>query len=481
MAPPQEAPSTAAAADHRDSAWSKASRSVAMLASGEIAARAIGFVATAYLARQLTPEGFGILGVAAAYAGYFAVAITGGANDIGAREIARRPGDARSLAASVMTAQLVLAVAAMAVLGAITLVIEKPSLVKAVILLTGLSFLTQALNTSWVYKGLERSRRVAGALILSQSVYLGLVLWIVNRPDDVLFVPLLQVTGELAAALSLGVPLLARGTRIRPREGFRLLWNSRYLTGSKLLRTLILTFDVILLSFMIGEAEVGVYSAAYRLCYLVLAIATAVQVAHLPSFARASVAGAGAVRDVSRTAFLTSGIVGAPLVFGGIVLAHPILLTLFGAEYTPGTAALRWLLLSMGFIFIRGNIHSLFVVFDRTRQEMRILVVAVVVNIALNLLLIPRYAMTGAAFATAAAEASVIVLGLYSLATSEIRLDFRPIARPLLAAGFMSAVLLSVGMEWMLPVQVLTGALLYAVALVAVRALPGQATAQARE
>jgi O-antigen/teichoic acid export membrane protein len=468
------------AAGHWRDAWNKAAHSVALLASGEVAARAIAFFATAYLARQLAPEGFGILGLAAAYAGYFAVAVTGGTNDTGAREVARRPADARSLAASVMAARLAVAVAAMVVLGAITLLIDKPSMVKVVILLTSLSFLTQALNTSWVYNGLQRSRRVSGALILSQVVYLGLVLWFVNGPEDVLFVPILQVAGELAAVVSLGVPLLTRGTRIRLREGFRLVWDSRYLTGSKLLRVLILTLDVILISFMIGEVEVGVYTAAYRLCYLVLAIATAVQVAHLPSFSRASAAGPGAVREVSRTAFQVSGIVGAPLVFGGIVLAHPLLRTLFGVDYAPGAPALRWLLLSMGFIFLRGNIHSLFVVFDRTRQEMRILGFAVVVNLTLNLLLIPRYGITGAAVATAAAEGSVIIAGLYALASSGIRLDLRPVGRPMLAAGLMGAVLLSLGMEWMLPVQLFTGALLYAVALVAVGGIPARAVAQAR-
>lgn len=448
-------------------------KNIAALVGGEMSARAIAFIATAYLARRLDPEGFGILGLAAALAGYLLVAVSTGINDLGAREVARRPRDAGAIAGGVILARLGMAVFAMLLLSLITWQIDKPAIVKTVIVLTGLSFFSLALDTSWVYKGLERNRWVAYALTFSQVIYLGAVLLVVTRPADVVFVPIAQFMGEITAALLLGIPLF-RGRRVvlRPMEGFRLLFASRFLALSKLLRTLILTFDVLLLSFMLGEADVGLYTAAYRVCFVLLAVAAAVQAAHLPALTRSTSVGADAVRDVIRGTFTHSALIGAPLVIGGMVTARPLLAAFFGPDYAAGAMAFRWLLLSLGFVFIRTILHNLFVVYDHTKLEVRILAAAVALNIGLNLLLIPIYGIAGAGFATAMAEGFIVAAGLRALANTGIRLDLEPLARPLGAAILMAVILAAIGSGWVLPLQLLGGAVLYVIALAMLGGLP---------
>ena len=94
-------------------------------------ARLVGFAGTAYLARVLGPEGFGILGFALAFTGYIALAVDGGFNAVGAREVARRPADAASLAASIVVVRLLLAMAALLGLAIIAYLLPKPGLVSA--------------------------------------------------------------------------------------------------------------------------------------------------------------------------------------------------------------------------------------------------------------------------------------------------------------------------------------------------------------
>src|SRR3989338_9177639 len=83
--------------------------SILSLGSGAIVSRLVAFIGTTYLARTLGPAGFGIIGFAIAICGYLSIAVTAGFDNIGAREVARRPQDASAIAASAIVVKLGLA------------------------------------------------------------------------------------------------------------------------------------------------------------------------------------------------------------------------------------------------------------------------------------------------------------------------------------------------------------------------------------
>ena len=443
------------------------------LGSGEIAARAIAFIGTAYLARELGAAGFGIIGFAMALCGYLSIAVIAGFDQIGAREVARRPHEASAIAASVTLVRLALAFVALAAIGVVAWFLDKPSTVKLVVALTGLSFFSLALDTSWVYKGLERNRLVGLALVLGQVLYVGTILLVVRGPGDVMFVPLALFLGEMAAALLLAVSVFRLGEiKLDLREGLRILRSSGSLTLTRLLRTLIYTFDVVLLGFLLGEREVGLYTAPYRFCFLLLAIAVAIHISYLPALTRALAQGTRQVGHIAERSAEFSSAVAAPMIVGGMILAGPLLNTLFGPEYVAAAAAFRLLILSIGFIFIYGVIHNVLLVCDRMRIETWIMGSGVALNIGLNLILIPRYGLVGAAFATALAEGLILLLGFFAIYKINIVLDLRPVLRPLLAAGIMGTVLLALGPGRGLVLYLGVGFIVYVLALSALRGIP---------
>lgn len=144
---------------------------IAALAGGEVGARLIAFAATAWLTRRLGPEGFGIIGVAIGVATYFLILANTGFNDIGTREVAKEPKAAAAIAASAIALRLLVAVAAWLCLAVFAFLLPKRGIVRLVVFLSGLSFTWQALDTSWVFKGLERTVRVGAADICSQALY----------------------------------------------------------------------------------------------------------------------------------------------------------------------------------------------------------------------------------------------------------------------------------------------------------------------
>jgi O-antigen/teichoic acid export membrane protein len=448
------------------------------LGSGEIVARAIAFIGTAYLARELGAAGFGIIGFAMALCGYLSLTVYAGFDQFGAREVARRPHEASAIATSVILVRLALAFVALAAIGIVAWFLDKPSTVKLVVVLTGLSFFSLALDTSWVYKGLEWNNRVGLALVLGQVLYVGAVLLVVRGPGDVMLVPLAQFLGEMAAALLLAVSIFRLGEiKLDLREGLHILRNSGFLTLTRLLRTLIYTFDVVLLGFLLGEREVGLYTAPYRFCFLLLAIAAAIHISYLPALAQ----GRRQVGRIAERSLEFSSAVAAPMIVGGMILAGPLLNTLFGPEYVAGASAFRLLILSIGFIFIYGVIHNVLLVCDRMRIETWIMGSAAAFNVGLNFILIPRYGLVGAAFATVLAEGLVVCLGLITIHKIGVRMSFSLVLRPLLAAGVMGTVLLALGHGRGLVLYLGAGFIIYVFALSAFRGIPQDARPHLRK
>jgi len=396
------------------------------LGSGETVARMIAFIGTSYLARVLEPAGFGIIGFATAICAYLAITVAS-TDDLGSREIALRPHAAGTIAVNVVLVRLGMALLAFCAIGTVAWLLDKPLTVKLIVTLTGLSFFSLALDTSWAHKGLEQNRRVSLALILGQTLYVGTLLFAVRGSTDIVRVPLAQFLGDASAGLFLVLFFLRfHEIKLNLREGFNVLRGSGYRFISKLMRTFTLVFGWVLIGFLLGEKPVGLYTAAYRFCFLLLVIATAIHASYLPLLARLTGRGAKAIAALAGRSMELASAIGMPIIIGGIIVAGPLLRTLFGAQYTEGTDAFRFLILSMGFVFISGAIRNILLVTDRLKTEMWIVAIVAAVNIVLNILVIPRYGLVGTAFVTALTEALILFIGLAIIYRIGIRPDLRP-------------------------------------------------------
>ncbi|MBA3342506.1 MAG: flippase [Gemmatimonadaceae bacterium] len=414
----------------------------AALGASEVAARFIGFYATALLARKLGVDAFGVLGFATALMSYFGIALTVGFGDIGAREVARDPSAARRLAADATGIRLLIAVAGIASIAFISFAVISSAIHRTVLLVGMMVLVSLALDTSWVYRGLSRNRTAGLALLLAQSAYLAGVIVLVSSPKDVVRVPLIQFAGDMLAAFML-LGLLFGRTIPRPSliGGMALLRQSGFITVSRLLRALIVTFDILLLALLASNSDVGLYTAAYRVCLLVTTIAMATHVVFLPGLVESAAAGPERVTTVmSRSLSLTSAVI-IPLVVGGIVLAEPLLAFLFGAEYGAAAVAFQLLLASIGVLAIHGIAHNVFVAMHQTGREAVIFGAAAIVNIGLNVILIPRYGLIGAAFATLAAETFILIANAVVLIRSGLKPALSRMVLPLAASAVMGVAL----------------------------------------
>jgi O-antigen/teichoic acid export membrane protein len=173
--------------------------------------------------------------------------------------------------------------------------------------------------------------------------------------------------------------------------------------------------DTLILGVMTSDTETGLYNAAYPL-YEGLTYGTAILSSVLtPRFARLW----SVDRPAHRRLAVTSVLGAAGVAVLALAIAWPLgglgLRVVFDTSYLPALPALRILLLGLPFVYVTWVLHALAMSAFRARLLLGVTAAGTVLNVALNLVLIPRASYDGAAVATVLSECVVVGLLLYGL------------------------------------------------------------------
>jgi O-antigen/teichoic acid export membrane protein len=223
--------------------------------------------------------------------------------------------------------------------------------------------------------------------------------------------PFLIASGAAAAVAAIGALVLA-ARLVKPR----LVFNATHWRGTlavalplgivQALNVLYFKVDSVLLSLWRTPAEVGQYGVAYKVVELVMAI---------PSFYMLSLLPALAIADRERTLALVQRAVdflitlAVPITLGGLLLAPEIVRIVGGDDFGAAAVPLRWLVLAAGASYLSAAFGNALVATGQQRHLVRMSIVVVVVNIAVNVVAIPAGGTPGAAAALFVTEAVALV------------------------------------------------------------------------
>jgi O-antigen/teichoic acid export membrane protein len=177
--------------------------------------------------------------------------------------------------------------------------------------------------------------------------------------------------------------------------------------------------DGVMLGVMRGDVETGLYTAAYRV-YEGLSYAPSVIASVLtPRLSALFVSDRARHRKLALAGL--GGSIALAAAIGVVVyaLATPLMTLLFGEDFRPAASPFRILCLGLAFVFAIWVLHAVAISVNRERLLLTTGIIGLVVNVAVNLYLIPHYGANGAAIATVTGEAVsliVLVAGLWSRA-----------------------------------------------------------------
>lgn len=204
--------------------------------------------------------------------------------------------------------------------------------------------------------------------------------------------------------------------------------------------------DSIMLGLFRGAVEVGWYNAAYRIAEGLLVIPTVLYNVLFPRLSILHQEDNASVERVVGKGCKYLIAIGVFITFLGIVGAEEWIAILYGAEYAEASWALRILLVTTPFLFL----WLVFVVLLNSINLPRIPLLGVtlgtILNVALNLVLIPHYGYIGASISTVLADMCLVSFLYLFLVRSGYRLEVLSYTvRPLMAGvcvGFLSYLLL---------------------------------------
>lgn len=158
--------------------------------------------------------------------------------------------------------------------------------------------------------------------------------------------------------------------------------------------------DTFMLGAQVGDAQLGHYTLAYKIASLTMLVIISMNVVLAPKVA--ALFNSGNLTELHKTVRKTTHIIIAlttPLALGIIVLAD-FLLSFFGNGFTEGKEAL--IIITVGFWLnaLTGNVDQVLNMTGNQKILQNITIFGFIVNVALNIVLIPQYGINGSAMAS---------------------------------------------------------------------------------
>ena len=394
----------------RKIAYSAVVNAVAKVASTVLALVAIGFIT-----RYLGTDGFGKYSIALAFFAFFGAVADLGLYSVATREISRRGAHAKHIMGNVFSLRLLISF--FVLLGSFFVVWFLPydHEVKIAILLSSLGFLFSSSYS--VLNGIFQKNlvmdRVAIVELGGKVLQVTLVILVV-----VFNLGFLAIMWAFVANMIFnffGVYWASRKFLTFTLGRDIVFWKkflkeSLPMGVSAIVTFVYFKFDVILLSFFQNSDAVGIYSGAYKIIENIVFFPAMMVGLVLPLLSEHIFEERKKFEFLANKLFKIFALLVFPLVVGVWFTAQEIMLIVGGEGFLPSGAVLQTLIFSLACIFFAQIFNAILLVGNQQKKLMYVLGMCALLNVLVNLFVIPRYSYVGAAFTSVITEFCVMLL-----------------------------------------------------------------------
>jgi O-antigen/teichoic acid export membrane protein len=224
---------------------------------------------------------------------------------------------------------------------------------------------------------------------------------LVGGPRQVVLAAAARVIGGMVSVVWLAAHL-SRGTlrrfTVNLREAISYLASSKWFWFSAVLVQVANGVDILILQANRSSAEVGIYSASFRLMSFLLLAISLVNTVMFPMLSAEHYANANNFRHLLKLYWFIAGGLAGLLLLIGLTLAPVLIDLVYGDQYVLSVPLFRILLLAAAVFVMNGAIAQPLLVVGRESTVTRQILISSTFYVVLNLLLIPRFGGYGAAW-----------------------------------------------------------------------------------
>lgn len=382
------------------------SKNTSWLFFGQIFSLLISFFIGVWLARYLGPEQYGIASYVVAFVGLFSFIAYLGVDGILSRELVSHPESRDTLLGTSFRLKLIGGLLAFVTASLATFLIKTDPFIRGLIFLYASSFIFQSVNVVSIFfqarveAHFSVKAQLAAAII---SAFFKIILIVFGL--NLVWLILIYVVDVIVQGLALLFAYQASGRTHRAwRFDNKLAKEIRQgawpLMLSSAAAFVYLRIDQVMVGKMMGETAVGIYAAGVKVTEVFYFLPGIICGSLFPAIVNARKISLDLYYRRLKNFYILLGSLGLAVAIPVVILAKPLIAIIFGAEYLSAVPVLQIYIWSSPGLFLGAAVVQQLMTENRTKTIFMINFAAMVVNVVLNLIFIPKFGLTGAALST---------------------------------------------------------------------------------
>lgn len=425
-------------------------KNTVFLSVGDMATRILSLLLIIIIARSLGDIGLGMYSFAFAFTDILLQVIDLGIPTYIMREIAKDRPSGRQYLSNVLGLRLLLVLAIIIAGLSFAVIVHATPETKIVVLLATLgmtfNFLTDPFRA--VFLAHEKAAYYAGLILLERSVFTitGLALLLTGHG-------LIPVIGMYAASQLISFLITSHIVK-RKFATFRISFDTVFIKpmvkssvwfwATNVLRMVYMRADTLLLSAIHGFAATGGYGAAYRIMEAFQFIPLAVVTAVFPALSHMHAKSRELSKLLYKKTFYYMLIIAFPLATGVMLIADKAIILFYGPGFQQSIMPLQLLIWAEAFLFMHLLMGYLLNAINKQHLFTGITLGYVLLNVALNLMMIPKYSFIGAGIAAVVSQAAAAAALFYFCTKNGYGLNLAGlIYKPAIATAAMAGLLIA--------------------------------------
>lgn len=375
------------------------------------------FITFPYVSRVLGVESLGRYNFAVSIAGYIILLAGLGINTYAIREGARVRDNKEKFAKlsdQIFTINIFSTIFAYFVLAILLLVVPKFQDYTALILILSSQLIFTAFGTEWMYSIYEEYAFITIRSIIFQIVSIVLLFLFVKTENDVNIYAIISVVSSSGANI-FNYFYAKKYHRVRLTKNVEF---KKHLKPIMLLFAMAATVTIYvnsgttILGFMSGDEAVGIYSVSAKVYTIIKNVVASVVIVSIPRIS--ALLGGEKKEELSGTVKSIYGTlltVVMPLAFGVAVLSKEIVLIIASEDFMRASPAIIVSAATMVIClcaYFWGD--GILVPFKKEKIVLRATIISAIINVVLNIVLIPVFNETAPAIATLVSETNAFVM-----------------------------------------------------------------------
>lgn len=400
-----------------------------------------------YVARILGATEYGKFTFALAFVSLFAIFSDFGISQITTRELAREKEKEREFS-NILSLKLILSIGALILICLGSFFITSDPVIRGIIWILGIYIIVSSFSEI-IYAFLRARQKMeyeAWAKILQAVVVTGAGFFVLFNFPSVQNLSLAYLLAALIALIFILVFFHFKICRLKVSFNKNIWRNilimSWPLALGGIFATIYSNTDSVMMGYFGQIIQVGWYNAAYRIIGATLIPVGLASISFFPVFSKLFKESKEKLQKAWNYYMQLMILLAVPIIVGGITLAPKIIDFIYDSSYFPSILAFQILVVMAGITFLCNPFNQALIISNQQKRLFWITLSGAILNVGLNLILIPKYSLYGAAFAT------VATLFLIFFLLFKFTLKFTPI-KPFnlkflfsfLGAGFSSIVM----------------------------------------